>query len=131
MNLNAHAVLDCLSSDKDPETYSESRALLTAIRDLESIFGLCVLKIILSNTNSRADIFRGRRSTSSRRNADVTIHTLDQCRSEEIFKGIWQTTSAMSLKMKKWLTNSQFELREVRAPRHTPSRHLQALVGRH
>ena len=33
--------------------------------------------------------------------------------------------------MKKWLTNSQFELREARAPRQTPSRHIQALVGEH
>ena len=32
-------------------------------------------------------------------------------------------------KMKKWLTNSQFELREARALRQTSSRRLQALVG--
>ena len=57
--------------------------------------------------------------------------TLHQCRSEEIFNGVWQITTAMGLKIKKWLTNSQFELREAKAPRHTPSRHLQALVGRH
>ena len=37
------------------------RQLLTAICDLEFVFGLCVLKVILSITN----IFRGRRSTSS------------------------------------------------------------------
>ena len=35
----------------------------------------------------------------------------------------------MGLKIKKWLTNSQFKLREARAPRQTPSRRLQALVG--
>ena len=37
----------------------------------------------------------------------------------------------MGLKIKKWLTNSQFEFREARAPRQTPSRRLQALVGEH
>ena len=37
----------------------------------------------------------------------------------------------MGLKIKKWPTNSQFELREARAPRQTPSRLLQALVGEH
>ena len=37
----------------------------------------------------------------------------------------------MGLKIKKWLTNSQFELWEARAPRQTPSRRLQALVGEH
>jgi len=31
--------------------------------------------------------------------------------------------------MKKWQTNSQFELREARAPGQTPSRRLQTLVG--
>ena len=37
----------------------------------------------------------------------------------------------MGLKMEKWPTNSQFELREARAPRQTPLHHLQALVGEH
>ena len=64
----------------------------------------------------------------ARRNADMTIQTLRRCRSEESFNSVWQITSAMGLKMKKWLTNSQFELREARAPRQTPSRCLQALV---
>ena len=54
-----------LSADKDPKTYSESRTLLTAICNMEFIFGLGVLKVILSNTNNLSDIFRGTRSTSS------------------------------------------------------------------
>ena len=37
----------------------------------------------------------------------------------------------MGLKTKKWLTNSQIELRETRAPRKTPSRRFQALGGEH
>ena len=37
----------------------------------------------------------------------------------------------MGLKIKKWLTNSQFELREAMAPRKTPSRRFQALGGEH
>lgn len=41
-----------LSADKDPKTYSESRTLLTAICNMEFIFGLCVLKVILSNNSS-------------------------------------------------------------------------------
>ena len=61
----------------------------------------------------------------------MTIHTLHQCQSEEIFKGVWQIASAMGLKMKKWLTNSRFELRKAWTPRHTPSHRLQALEGEH
>ena len=61
----------------------------------------------------------------------MAIQTLRQCRNEESFNSVWQIASAMGLKIKKWLTNSQFELREARAPRQTPSRRLQALVGEH
>ena len=61
----------------------------------------------------------------------MTIQTLRQCRNEESFNSVWQIASAMGLKIKKWLTNSQFELREARASRQTPSRRLQALVGEH
>ena len=122
-----------ISSDKDPKTYSESRALLTAICDLEFIFGLCVLKVILSNTNSLCRYLQGKMVDviSARRNADMTIQTLRQCRSELSFNSVWQIASAMGLKMKKWLTNSQFELRGARTPRQTPLRRLQALVGEH
>lgn len=122
-----------LSSDKDPKTYSESRALLTAICDWEFIFGLCLLKVILSNTSSLSRFLQGKTVDviSARRNADMTIQTLRQCRNEESFNSVWQIASAMGLKIKKWLTNSQFELREARAPRQTPSRRLQALVGEH
>ncbi|PFX12798.1 Zinc finger MYM-type protein 1 [Stylophora pistillata] len=104
-----------LSSDKDPKTYSESRALLNAICDLEFVFGLCVLKVILSNTNSLCQYLQGRTVDviSACRNADLTIQTLRQCRKES------------------WLTNSKFKLGETRAPRQTPSRRLQALAGEH
>ena len=50
------------SSDKDPKTYSESRALLTSICDWEFIFGLCLLQVILS---SLSRYLQGRRLTSS------------------------------------------------------------------
>ena len=122
-----------LSADKDLKTYSESRALLTVICDLEFIFGLCLLKVILSNTSSLCRYLQGKTVDviSARRNADMTIQTLRQCRNEESFNSVWQLASAMGLKIKKWLTNSEFELREARAPRQTPSRRLQALVGEH
>ena len=61
----------------------------------------------------------------------MTSQTLRQCPSEESFNSVWQIASAMGLKIKKWLTNSQFELREARAPRKTPSRRFQALVDEH
>ena len=73
-----------LSSDKNPKTYSESRALLTAICDLEFIFGLCVMKIILRNTNCLCRYLQGKTVDviSARRNANMTIQTLRECRSK-------------------------------------------------
>ena len=61
----------------------------------------------------------------------MTLQTLRQCRSEESFNSLRQIASAMGLKTKKWLINSQFELREARAPRQTPSRRFQAPAGEH
>ena len=81
-----------LSSDKDPKTYSERRALLTAICFLEFIFGLCtcVLKVILSNTYSLCRYLHGKTVDviSARRNVDMSIQTLRQCRSEERFNNV-------------------------------------------
>ena len=70
-----------LSSDKDPETYSERRALLTAICDLEFIFGMCVLKVILSKNNRLYRYLQGKTVyvISAHRNNDMTIQTLRQC----------------------------------------------------
>ena len=97
-----------LSADKDPKTFSESRALLTAIRDWEFIFGLCLLKVILSNTSSLRRYLQEKRVDviSARRNADMTIQTLRQCRNDESFNSVWQIASVMGLKFKKRLTNS-------------------------
>ena len=63
--------------------------------------------------------------------ADMTIQTVRQCRSEERFNSVWQILLAMGLKIKRWLTGSQFELREARALWETPSRSPQDLVGYH
>ena len=92
-----------------------------------------MLKVIVSNTSSLCRYLQGKTVDviSARRNADKTIQTLRQGRNEESFNNVWQIASAKGLKIKKWLTNSQFELREARAPRQTPSRRLQAHVGEH
>ena len=65
------------------------------------------------------------------RNADMTIQTIRQCRSEESFNSVWQILLVMGLKIKRWLTSSQFELREAWALWETPSRSLQDFVGDH
>ena len=61
----------------------------------------------------------------------MTIQTLRRCRSEEGSNSVWQIVSTMGLKVKKWLNNSPFELRQARALRQTPLRSLQDLVVDH
>lgn len=41
-----------LSKDKDSLTYTDSRSLLASVLDMEFIFGLCVLRVILMNTSN-------------------------------------------------------------------------------
>jgi len=94
-----------------------------------------VLKIILSNTSGLCRNLQagedGRLHLHSW-NANMTIQSLRQCRSEGSFSNaVWQIVSAMDLKVKKWLTHSQFELREAMAPRHRTWCRIQALVGEH
>ena len=60
----------------------------------------------------------------------MTIQTLRQCRSVK-FQQRMADSISNGLKMMRRLANSQFELREARAPRRTPSHRLQALVGEH
>ena len=120
-----------LSSDKDPKTYRDSRSLLTSLCDMDFIFGLCVLKIILSNTNCLSRYLQGKEVDvlSARRISSMTIETLRRCRSEQNFDLVWQMALQMGLKMKSWLGNSSFKVREATVPRHQTSRRLQALVG--
>ena len=58
----------------------------------------------------------------------MTIETLRLCRNGTNFDFVWQTASTMALKMKKWLADSPFNVREASAPRRKTSRRLQALV---
>ena len=85
-----------LFAEKDPKTYSESRTLLTAICNMEFIFGLCVLTNNLCRylQSETVDVI------SARRNADMTIQTLHQCRSEKSSNSVCQIASAVGLKIK-------------------------------
>ena len=120
-----------LSSNKDSKTYTDSRALLVAICDMDFIIGLCLLRIILSNTH-RLSQYLQRKDVdviSARKIANMTMETLCRCRSEDQFNIVWNMASLMGLKIKFLLSNTGFELREARVPRHRPSRRLEALVG--
>ena len=120
-----------LSTDKDAKTYSESLSLLHGICDFQFVLGLCVLKIILSNTSSLSAYLQGKTVDviTARRNANMTLATLRSCRNEESFTSVWKLCECISVKMKSWIAESDFSFRDARVPRRQPSTRLQALVG--
>ena len=120
-----------LSTDKDVKTYSESRSLLHAICDFQFILGLCVLKIILSNTSSLSAYLQGKTVdvVTARRNANLTLETLCSCRNEESFKSVWKLCECVCNKVRSWINDTDFSFRDARVPRRQTSTRLQALVG--
>lgn len=113
-----------LTSDRDPKTYAESRALLNAVCDFEFIFGLCLLKIILSNTNALCKYLQGKKMDviCAKQTADLTMKTLSKCRNEESFNNTWELASNLGKRMEMWIQDTAFSVKEARVPRHKPSR---------
>jgi hypothetical protein len=117
--------------DKDKKTYTDSRALMNAICDFEFVFGLILLKMILLNTNSLSKYLQGKSIDviTAKRNADLTIKTLQKCRDEKSFELLWKRAQILSRDIKGEIIGEDFVFKEARAPRNQPSRRLQALVG--
>ena len=114
------------SSDKDKKTYMVSRALINAVCDFEFVFGLILLKMILLNTNdpSKYLLEKSIDVISAKRNADLTIKTLQKCRDEKSFELLWKKAETLSREIKK-----EIIFKEAKSPRNKPSRRLQALLG--
>ena len=93
----------------------EQNLIDPAICNVEFTFGQCVLKVILNNTNNLYRYFHRNTRTveviSARRNADMIIQTLRQCRREESFNSVYQKAA----------NQFPFELRKARAPRKRPT----------
>ena len=98
-----------LANDKDPKTYSDSRALLNAICDFEFVLGLCILKVILSNTSALSTYLQGKNVDviNARRNATLTMKTLRECRTEESYELIWKRADQISSDIKSWTQNTK------------------------
>ena len=120
-----------LANDKDKKTYTDSRALVNAVCDFEFVFGLIVLKMILLNRNSLSKYLQGKEVDviTAKRNADLTMKTLRNCRNEKSYELLWNRAKIMSDEIKDNIKESDFIFKEARAPRSKPSRRLQALIG--
>ena len=108
-----------LSTDRDAKTCTESRSLLHGICDFQFVLGLCVLKIILSNTSSLSTYLQGEPVdvTAARRNANLTLETLGSFRNDENFTLVWKLSESIGVKMKSWIAESDFLFRDARVPR--------------
>ena len=115
------------SSDKDKKTCTDSRAFnINAVCDFEFVFGLILLKMILLNTNGPSKYLQGKSIDviSAKRNADLTIKTLQKCRDEKSFELLWKKAETLSREIKKEIIGGDFIFKEAKSPRNKPSRRL-------
>lgn len=120
-----------LADSRDAKTYTDSRSLLRAICDFEFVFGLCLLKVILSSTSSLSKYLQGKNIDviAARRNASLTIKSLQGCREENQFQLVWGKAKVLCENLKIWIAETEFTVNEAKVPRRKPSRRHQALVG--
>ena len=125
-------VLLLLQNERDAKTYSESSALLNAVCDFDFVFGISLLKVILSMTSSLSNYLQSKTMdvTTARRTGELTIQTLLDCRNEESFDELWERTQIISNEIRQAIVDSRFSFKEARLPRQKkPPKRIQALVG--
>ena len=120
--------------DKDPKTYRDSNSLLHSICDFRFVFGLMLLKIILSNTDGLSRFLQGEKMdvVTAKKTVDAVVETLSKCRNEESFNLLWSRALIMAEEIKKGIDGTEFTFREAEVPRKElirPSRRPQALVS--
>ena len=121
-----------LSKDRDPETYNDSNSLLNSICDFRFVFGLMVLKVILSNTDGLSRYLQGKQMdvVTARRSVDGVIKTLSGCRTQENFDLLWSRAEIMAGEIKELIEGTDFNFKDAKVPiLRQPSRRLQTLVG--
>ena len=118
--------------DRDPKLYTDSNTLLSSICDFKFVFGLILLKVVLSNTDSLSKYLQGKNMDviTAKKTADSTIATLQKCRNEEGFHLVWSRAQILSDEIRKEIAGTRFSFIDAAAPRaKAPSRRLQSLIG--
>lgn len=108
-----------LSKDRDPKTYNESNSLLHSICDFEFVYGLMVLKLILSNTDSLSRYLQGEQMDviTAKKTADAVVKTLSNCRDEESFTQMWSHADVIAQKIRIGIEGTKFTFRDAKVPR--------------
>ena len=91
-----------LSKDRDLKTYNESNSLRHSICDFKFVYGLMVLKLILSNTDTDLSRYlQGEQMDviTAKKTADAVVKTLSNCRNEESFTQMWSHADVIAQKI--------------------------------
>jgi hypothetical protein len=82
------------------------------------VFGMVILKIILSNTSSLSNYLQGKQLdvSTARKTADCTIQTLWDCRSEDHFENARQIALKLSDSIKEQIQETRFASEESCVP---------------
>ena len=115
-----------LSKDRDLKTSNESNSLLHSICDFKFVYGLMVLKLILSNTDNLSRYLQGEQLDviTAKKTADAVVKTLSKCRNEEM----WSHADVIAQKVRIGIEGTKFIFRDAKVPRTRPSRRLQGLT---
>ena len=125
------ALITC-SDDRDPKTYTDSNAFLNSICAFDFVFGLLLLKVVLSNTDSLSKYLQSKNMdvATAKKTANSKIKTLEGCRDEKCFQMLWVRAQVMANGIKKEIQGTRFLFKDATAPRNkAPSRRLPALIG--
>ena len=123
-----------ISQECDAKVSSEARCLLNAILTFEFIFGLALLKIILPATSNLSSFVQSINVDVRRvkQNAELTVTTLESCRSDESFDAVWQLAEQRSEKVRDIIEEEDISIdfKEAKLPtQRKPSKRRQALIG--
>ena len=117
--------LNEISFDTDSKTSTEATSLLRSVCSFDFLFGMSVLKLILPHTSHLStavqsvdmDVLR------VKENAELTIKTLESCRTDDSFKIIWELTQKNTDRVKALIDSEEIDVdfREAKLPRQKPS----------
>ena len=102
-----------LSKDRDLKTYNESNSLLHSICDFKFVYGVIVLKLILSNTDNLSRYLQGEQMDviTAKKTADAVVKTLSNCRNEESCTQMWSHADVIAQKIRIGIEGTKFTFR--------------------
>ena len=91
---------------------NESNSLLHSICDFKFVYGLMVLKLILSNNDNLSSYLQGEKMDviTAKKTADAVVKTLSDCRNEEM----WSHADVIGQKIRIGIEGTKFTFRDAK-----------------